>query len=306
MSTPVRTTAASLRVFLERIIDYAGLFAPASLDMTTSVNNYARYLNHPQRWVLGRFVLPVPRLREFVNAQKNVAAEPWQLSGIVSADIEQDLAAVDRFNREAKSALIDSVEVRVRNLDEIDRVRRHRPAGATTLYEVSPQQADELLPILRHIGGSAKLRTGGVAEEAFPAVEQIAGFLARCAELSVPFKATAGLHHPLRCIRPLTYEPNSPAASMHGFLNLFTASAIVWSALRAGGAIPHAVLATCLADGERANWHFGEDALTWSGDEEPMRIDLEGIRSMRSCFALSFGSCSFEEPLQEMREIDLL
>jgi len=306
MSTPVRATAATLRVFLERIIDYAGLFAPASLDMTTSVNNYSRYLNHPQRWALGRFVLPVARLNEFVNAQGIIAADPWQLSGIISAKIEGDLEAVDTFNRKARGAVIDSVEVRVRSLDEIDLVRKNCPQGATALCEISSEQADELLPILRHIGGCAKLRTGGVVEDAFPAVEQVAGFIARCAELGVPFKATAGLHHPLRCIHPLTHEPNSPAAAMHGFLNLFTVAAIAWSAVRSGGAVSREVLATCLADRERANWHFGEEALTWGGGEEPIRIGLEALRSMRSRFALSFGSCSFEEPLRDMREIDLL
>lgn len=306
MSTPVRATAASLRVFLERIIDYAGLFPPASLDMTTSVNNYSRYLNHPQRWALGRFVLPVARLDEFTNTQKNNAARPWKLSGIISADIEEDLAAVNTFNREAGSAIIDSIEVRVRNLDEIDRVRGHSLQGATAFYEISPEQADELLPILRHIGGSAKLRTGGVVEAAFPAVEHIADFIARCAELAVPFKASAGLHHPLRCTRPLTYEANSPAATMHGFLNIFTAAAIAWCAMSSGGAVPRVTLATCLTDQERANWHFDEYALTWSGGEEPIRICVEALLSMRSRFALSFGSCSFEEPLRDMGEIDLL
>lgn len=306
MSTPVRATAASLRVFLDRIIDYAGLFAPASLDMTASVKNYSRYLNHPQRWALGRFVLPAARLDEFMNAQKNIAVEPWQVSGIISGNIQQDLEAVDTFNRNSTCAVMDSVEVRVRNLDEIELVCKHRPRGAIALYEVSLEQADLLLPILRHIGGSAKLRTGGVVQEAFPAVEQIAGFIARCAELGVPFKATAGLHHPLHCICPLTYESNSPVATMHGFLNLFTAAAIAWSAVRSGGAVSRKVLATCLADGARANWRFDEDALTWSGGEEPIRIGIELLRLMRSDFALSFGSCSFEEPLRDLREIDLL
>ncbi len=202
--------------------------------------------------------------------------------------------------------MIDSVEVRVRGLDEIDVVRNHRPRGVTAFYEISPQHADELLPILRHIGGSAKLRTGGVVEDAFPAVEQIAGFIARCAELGVPFKATAGLHHPLRCIRPLTYAPDSREATMHGFLNLFTAAAVAWSAVCSGEAVSRALLATCLGDGDRADWHFDEDGVTWSGGEEPIRIGVETLRSMRSRLALSFGSCSFEEPLCEMREIDLL
>lgn len=306
MSTPVRATAASLRVFLERIIDYAGLFPPASLDMTTSANNYSHYLDHPQRWALGRFVLPVAKLNEFLTAQKNPALDPWRLSAIISAKIEDDLAAVDEFYRKASSAVIDSVEVRVRNMDEIDLVRSNGAQVAMTFYEISPEQADELLPFLRQIGGCAKLRTGGVVEEAFPAVEQIAGFIARCAELGVPFKATAGLHHPLRCLRPLTYEPDSPDAVMHGFLNLFTAAAIAWSAACSGGPVSRTVLATCLADHKRANWHFGEDAVTWSGGEEPIRIGVEGLRSMRSRFALSFGSCSFEEPLRDLCELDLL
>ena len=100
-------------MFLDGIIDYAGLFAPASLDMAASVNNYARYLNHPQRWALGRFVLPVARLDEFMNARENAAPEPWHLSGIISANIVADLAVVDEFNRKAPGAVIDSVEVRV-------------------------------------------------------------------------------------------------------------------------------------------------------------------------------------------------
>ena len=77
------------------------------------MSNYSRYLNAPQRWALGRFVLPVARLDEFLNVQESVAADPWQLSGIISANIEADMAAVDEFNRKAPGAVIDTVEVRV-------------------------------------------------------------------------------------------------------------------------------------------------------------------------------------------------
>jgi hypothetical protein len=306
MSAPVSTAVASLRVFLGHLIDYAGLFAPASLDMMTSVKHYSRYLHHPQRWALGRFVLPVARLEEFLNTQDNVEADPWQLSGIISPNIEKDLDAVGEFNRKSPGAVIDAVEVRVSNLNEIDLVGKHKPAGTTVFFEFPPKRADEFLPVLRHTGCCAKVRTGGVVAEAFPAVEQIVEFIVRCAEFGVPFKATAGLHHPVRCARPLTYEPNSPEGTMHGFLNLFTAAAIAWGAVRSGREVPRAAIASCLADEERANWHFGDDSLTWSGRGEPMRINLEGLRSMRSKFALSFGACSFEEPIQDMRDFGLL
>lgn len=306
MSAPVRTTAASLRMLLEGAIDYAGLFAPAFLDMATCVNNYSRYLSQSQSWALGRLVLPVARLDEFLSVREAAGSELWHLSGIISANVVSDLALVDEFNRTASGAVIDMVEVRVCNRDEIDLVREHKPAGTTVLVEISPERAHELLPILQHIGAGAKLRTGGVVAEAFPALEAVAGFLARCAKLGIPFKATAGLHHPLRCMRPFTYELNSPEGMMHGFLNLFTASAIAWNAQRSGREAPLTGLAACLADRERANWHFGDDALIWSGEEEPVRIDLEALRVLRSKFALGFGSCSFEEPVRELSEFGLL
>ncbi len=180
----------------------------------------------PHRWALGRFVLPAARLDEFLKAREEGDIGP------LAAQWQQFQPRLSRIWRRSRNliarhcgAVIDCVEVRVRNLDEIELVRVHRPSGVSAFFEISPEQAEELLPALRRIGGCAKLRAGGVVEEAFPAVEQIAGFIARCAELGVPFKATAGLHHPLRCIRPLTYEPHSREAPMHGFLNLFTAAA---------------------------------------------------------------------------------
>lgn len=306
MSTPVRAAAASLRVFIASLIDYAGLFPPASLDMLTCMSNYSRYLNGPQRWALGRFVLPVARLDEFLNAQENVAAGAWKLSGIVSAEVAAELAAVDGFNRKAPGAVMDSVEMRVRSGQEIEFALRHLPEGVTAVFEISLEQAGELLPILKRVDAAAKLRTGGVVEEAFPAVERIAGFITSCAEQGVAFKATAGLHHPLRCIRPLTYEANAREGMMHGFLNLFTSAAIAWGAARARNAVPRRILEACLTDDERANWHFDESSLTWSGEDEPVQIDLEGLRAVRSEFALSFGSCSFEEPLADLHELGLL
>jgi hypothetical protein len=305
MSNPVRS-AASLRVFLDRIIDYAGLFTPASLDMRTSVTNYSRYLHHPQQWVLGRFVLTITRLDEFLNARGNTTSAPWRLSGIVSANIEAEMEAIGGFNRTARGARIDVFEVRVSSAEEIERVRKNQPPGAIAMYEISAEQAGELLPILQELGLGAKVRTGGVVEEAIPTLEQVAEFIARCAELGVPFKATAGLHHPLRSMRPLTYEPNSRRAMMHGFLNVFTAAAIAWGAVRAGEAVSRFAISACLADEERRNWHFDDDALTWSGGEKPVRIKVEALRSLRSKFALSFGSCSFEEPVAEMHQMGFL
>jgi len=306
MSAPVRSPIASLQVFLAGLIDYAGLFPPASLDMLKCVGNYSHYLDSPERWALGRFVLPVARLDEFLGVPKKAATEPWKLSGIVSANVVDDMSAVDEFNRKVPGAVVDTVELRVGTADEIDLAIRHLPANADAFFEIASEQAAELLPAVRRFGGRAKLRTGGVAEDAFPALERIVEFITECAEVGVAFKATAGLHHPLRCVRPLTYEAGAKNGIMHGFLNLFAAAGIAWGAVRAGEKIPKDVLAACLADEDRANWHFNENGMTWNGGDEPVRLGVDSLAAMRAEFALSFGSCSFEEPLTDLHELDLL
>jgi len=306
MPVPVKAPAASLRMLLEAIIDYAGLFPPSLLEMPESVANYAQYLASPHRWMLGRFVLPAARLPEFRDVRERLPGGEWQLSATISGDLAAELATVEQFNRSAAGAVVDCVELRVNALDEIERVHANRPAGVNIFFEIAPERAGELLPFIRNSGERAKLRIGGVVEAAFPEVERVAAFLARCAELGLAFKATAGLHHPLRCTRALTYEPESPVGTMHGFLNLFTAAAIAWSMAQAGRPVSRKIVATCLADHELSNWHFAGDGLTWSGDLEPIRFELDELRAVREHFALSFGSCSFVEPVEELREMNLL
>src|SRR6202171_3587103 len=55
-------------VLLHDLIDYAGLFPPASLAMAPSVANYDAYLRSEWSWILGRFIVPAPRLSEFEEA----------------------------------------------------------------------------------------------------------------------------------------------------------------------------------------------------------------------------------------------
>src|ERR1035441_3077289 len=69
-------------------------------------------------------------------------------------------------------------------------------------------------PLDRVTGAFAKVRTGGLTPDAVPAPAAIANFLRCAAHRRLPFKATAGLHHPLRSLRPLTDAAGSPRAVM--------------------------------------------------------------------------------------------
>src|SRR5947209_12469662 len=81
---------------------------------------------------------------------------------------------------------------------------------------------------LASVGARAKLRMGGIVPEAFPRPDDVVECLRIAADRRVPFKATAGLHHPIRSRHRLSYEPDSPRGLMHGFVNFFCAAALVY------------------------------------------------------------------------------
>jgi len=144
-------------------------------------------------------------------------------------------------------------------------------------------------------GARAKVRTGGVTADAFPSAKQLARFIKRCVERRVAFKATAGLHHPLRAEYRLTYDDGAQRATMFGFLNVFLAAALA----RAGSS--EADLVPMLEERDPASVHFGEDVVEWRGKV----IDAETLRLTRSRVAVSFGSCSFREPVDELAALRL-
>ena len=141
----------------------------------------------------------------------------------------------------------------------------------------------------------AKIRTGGLTQEMFPTGAQIVRFLDACISTNVAFKATAGLHHPMRCTRALTYEKDSPVGTMHGFLNVFLASAFLLDGM------PVTDLETLLADDDPSNFQFGDSSVTWRSH----RVTQARLLESRA-LAASFGSCSFEEPIEDLRTLNLL
>jgi hypothetical protein len=147
-----------------------------------------------------------------------------------------------------------------------------------------------LLDAIQRHGLRAKIRTGGITPDAFPAIGNVAEFLRACKAKGVAFKATAGLHHPLRCVKPLTYEPNAPLGAMHGFLNVFLAAAL----------LDH--VDAILAETDPRAFAFDDDGAEWRGQ----RVTTEELLAMRRDFATSFGSCSFEEPIGDLKELGWL
>jgi hypothetical protein len=291
-----------LDALLDGLVDYAGLFPPASETMRQAVDGYASYLNGPDRNALGRLIIPFSRLKEFESTAgaflpRGTERKPWKVSVIATGDISAASLEMASFNRRHSDsangglALIDVVELKAASPAEIELRRSRIPTSFTTYFEI-PLDGDlpGLFKSLARNTARAKLRTGGVTPDAFPSAESIVDFLVAAHHEGVPFKATAGLHHPVRGAYRLTYEAGSPIGTMYGFLNVFLAAVLV----AADGDRDDA--RAVLTESDSSAFSFSDSAIVWRGHS----FDVEQIRASRADFAMSFGSCSFREPIDEL------
>ena len=290
----------SAREFLSGIVDYAGLFPPASLDMKSAVSAYAEYHAGRDRDLLGRFVVPWKRLEEFASAAGAVTAsstDPWRLSVVGSDDIHEVRRAVDRLNASTKNFVCDTVEAPVTSKDDVAKAVAAFPEPFELYLEIAPSSdLHELISEIATTSASAKIRTGGVIETAIPTPDQVYRFICECVNEGVPFKATAGLHHLIRGQYPLTYEASSPTAMMYGFLNIFLASALC-----ASGSSESAVLSV-LEETNPAAFRFDDTGVWWRDHF----VVYEQLSIVRQTVATSFGSCSFTEPVTEARNFQII
>lgn len=292
---------ASLGALLRGAIDYAGLFPPAHLELAAALANYRVYQRSADAWALGRFVVPVGRLAELegllqrtqTEAAGAIAAHRVPLSVLLGSGDAAEIVIVEGFNRRslAHGAKVESVELKVGSADQARAVLAELPADWQRYIEVPlGPDAEAVLDAVRNGGGLAKARTGGITAEAIPSPEELIGFLARVAARKLAFKATAGLHHPLRGDYRLSYAEGAPSATLYGYLNLLLAAAILWK----GGGTDRAMEALLEAAPEALR--FDAVSLVWRN----LRLDPAALAGMRRDFFHSFGSCSFREPLDEL------
>ncbi len=332
----------ALRILMTEIVDYAGLFPPAKLDMAPAVRNFGRYFGGEHAWMLGRLVVPVSRLAELERDGAPLWSVPvprddggpWRISALIGDDLNRDIDTVFAFNQrhappppeeaapEATGsaqgavqdpatalggtgpaigqvgAVIDCIELKAESGVAIDRAMQIVPEQLTPFIEI-PTAGDVrgLVAALAGTGGRAKIRTGGLTPDAFPAPGPVARFIFACAAAEVPFKATAGLHHPVRGEFNLTYEPGCPRGVMYGFFNVF-----VGAALAMGARIGVEEIEQVLVETNPKAFVFDGTGVTW----RDRRVDLARLARARESFAISFGSCSFEEPLADLKALGLM
>jgi hypothetical protein len=266
--------------------------------MAMAVRQYAAYRAGPASWMLGRFVVSAGGLDDFARASAPHlfgGGEPWRLSVLLGDDPRAGASAVAAFNASHRGAVCDCVEAAAGSADDVARIASALRATDVTAYVEIPVRDDpsELVDAIRAHKLRAKIRTGGTTLGAFPAPADVVRFIAACIRAGVAFKATAGLHHVVRGEYALTYDDNSPRGTMHGFLNVFLAAAL----LRDGGDTRDAE--ALLVERDASAFTFGPEGLRWRS----ITFLAPRLAQLRDRVACSFGSCSFAEPVDELRTL---
>lgn len=291
---------------LSKLIDYAGLFPPANLSMEQSIEEYQAARRSDYGWILGRFICPASRLadlqagvsstfplsviletpteaRAWFNAARSaVASLQSLLPACLELRLPEPIALRETFgaNIAQLAALLSNAGLRdVPTFVEFPRTARWSELLSGGIGSLSRAKM------------GAKIRCGGITEDAFPSCDEIAHFIAACKEYGVPFKATAGLHHPVR------HRDPASGFLMHGFVNVSAAAVF---AERPDFA--HDQLVSILAEQDAAAFSLAEGEFHWRG----YGADTSAISAARNALFTAYGSCSFTEPITDLQSLGML
>ena len=239
---------------LERLIDHAALFPPASMSLPEALEEDRQARGSEYSWMLGRFVVPAAKLAELPADRPALSVVLGGLDDVGLVDGAKGVEAVELVLSGPRPPAGQLVATH----------GALRQLGVETYFELVLDESwrdsvPAAIGAITALGGRVKLRCGGAS---VPSIEQVALVIACCREAGVPFKATAGLHHPVR------------RGDEHGFLNLLAAATA-----------PPGRLEAVLAETDGAA--------------------LDPSDEGRAVFT-GFGSCSWREPVDGLRELGLL
>jgi len=274
------------------------------------MKNQAKYVRADESWMLGAFVLPIDKfdaVKEMIswfdsqNPLRVSALGPKTMNATVfSQAVAKVSAAIGLLSAfDASVASVEQLEMFLPEDVVLASLRETRTAlgNLPVFWEAPPDRAEQTIRLIAEVNSEIekpnfgfKLRTGGVTADAFPTSIQIAKVLGSVMTQRVPIKFTAGLHHPVRQYR------DEVKTKMHGFLNVLGAAVLArehkWEVKQ---------IAAMLEDEEANAFSFGNQSFAWRDWE----IDVTRLKQQRR-FVTSFGSCSFDEPREDLRALNLL
>lgn len=255
------------------LYDDAAIFPPGNAPLDSAVRDHRAWRASSRAGTVGPFVCSAGRLDELA-----ALGADFPVSVTVPASVgDPGLAAV--LAREDLHIVAVEVPLSAAGWDELVAAARR-----TTVYVEVPlaDLTPELAQRLASAGLRLKLRTGGAEAAMFPTAAALADGIVTAVAAGLPFKLTAGLHNAVR------HRDDGTGFEHHGFANVLAATAAA-----ARGAT------------------FAEVARILDTTDAGAVTDLVGRLSAAETAAvrerfLSFGTCSIQEPLDDLAALGLL
>ena len=324
---------------MDGLIDYAGLFPPAKLPLNEAISEYISHLKDEEKWMLGRFIIPISKLNdleEFIPKFDNIGMLRLSVLGGQSTSdkefLQQTKNEIEIINNYRKKyegkVVIEVIETKLPSNSPSEKVMANvvdlLNSNNLEHYHEFPELPyvginyatneddgtwdTEITPMIKVISTlentGIKLRCGGIVKEAFPSVEQVAAMIQNCSINQVPLKFTAGLHHPIR------HHSKEYNTEMHGFINMFSASAFASTFPTPNNEQEKfrmfILLAHMIDCQNETDFDFQKDKMVWKvGDDRDSRFEIsrKAIEKSRQNTGISFGSCSFQEPMDDLKQL---
>ena len=290
--------------FMTELIDYAGFFPPASLPLPKAISNYSSYISGSDSWMLGPFVIPAARLNELGEYKSLFNTQyPLRLSVILTEakELATELKRIEHFlHTYQDEGSVESIEIKLSQ--DIKPSFLEKLAKDTSDFPVycevsgTNEHIRSLLDRIESVNKRSpkqigvKMRMGGIHADLFPSAERAAFVIHECQKRGLFIKFTAGLHHPIRQYR------QEVETKMHGFVNVFTAALFAYT-----HCIDIKMIESILLDEDPSHFSFTPTGLSWGNKT----VSSEDINKARSLFAHSYGSCSFDEPREELGNLSI-
>ncbi|MBC8197748.1 MAG: hypothetical protein H8E60_07680 [Candidatus Marinimicrobia bacterium] len=302
--------ANSLKLFLTKLIDYAGLFPPAKLQLKLALNNYNNDIKCLDKWMLSQFILPLSNLNNITEKMmdgfsQNFPLKLSLLSNDLDLDIDQLFLFKDKFGEKVEFSGLESKILDIHSfhtiLEKTNEVQNKNQLNMASFFELPTQEnwIDKMIKSIEIItefnfnhnsNFGFKLRCGGVEPYMFPSPENIAETIIICIQNNISLKFTAGLHHPVR------HYNDSIQTKMFGFFNIF-----IGGMLAKKYRFNHVELIEVLIDQSSNNFKFKEEGLSW----KKYNLSNKEIIQFRENDFISYGSCSFNEPREDLTKLGI-
>jgi hypothetical protein len=280
---------STVPALFRHLVDDAAMFPPGDLPLAQAVAAHREHRRSEYADLVGPFVCTDENLVAVAAEAARTGSEPLEVSVVITGGAGGIEPAV-RYGDRSADVTVTSIEVRLRSEDDLSR-NALRVARAcddcldeeNAFVEIGLDGAwERALDVVADAGYAAKLRTGGLDPSLFPTAEQVAAFVTACLDREVAFKCTAGLHNAVR------HTAADTGFEHHGFLNVLLATRASLD-----GAAPDEVTAV-LEDRD------GEQLATRA--RELSEQQAAGVRR----WFTSFGSCSIDEPRDDLTALHLL